>query len=358
MALPEPFHPRDRSSVLAPLLNDKTRKDAMNYIVLDLEWNQCPAGKKYEDPKLPFEIIEIGAVKLSGDFQPLGSFHEIIRPEVYKRLHFMTRSVINLRERDLKGKRSFPEVFRDFSAWCGDDFLFCTWGPGDLPELQRNVAWHQRRNRLKKTWPFAYPLFYRDVQELFSITYEDGIKRRSLEWAVEYMNLEKKEKFHGAWSDALYTSRILEKIPQKTVEECVFLDTFKSPKTREEEILLQDGNTTRFFSMSFRDRELVMHDKVIAQTKCPVCGRRCRKKIRWFEENSKNLLCAAICPDHGLLKGRVRLRQNGEGLWFAIKTIQPIPEEDLDQIRNRQESAKRRMSLHPAMDQNGSVVIN
>ena len=36
----------------------------MNYIVFDLEWNQCPYGKERENRRLPFEILEIGAVKL------------------------------------------------------------------------------------------------------------------------------------------------------------------------------------------------------------------------------------------------------------------------------------------------------
>ena len=39
----------------------------MNYIVFDLEWNQCPYGKGKENKRLPFEIIEIGAVKLNED---------------------------------------------------------------------------------------------------------------------------------------------------------------------------------------------------------------------------------------------------------------------------------------------------
>ena len=30
----------------------------MNYIVLDLEWNQSPLGKEFENKRLPFEIIE------------------------------------------------------------------------------------------------------------------------------------------------------------------------------------------------------------------------------------------------------------------------------------------------------------
>ena len=37
----------------------------MNYIVFDLEWNQSPGGKRWSNSRLPFEIIEIGAVKLN-----------------------------------------------------------------------------------------------------------------------------------------------------------------------------------------------------------------------------------------------------------------------------------------------------
>ncbi len=39
----------------------------MEYIVMDLEWNQNPYGKSHQHSDLPFEIIEIGAGKVSGD---------------------------------------------------------------------------------------------------------------------------------------------------------------------------------------------------------------------------------------------------------------------------------------------------
>ena len=35
----------------------------MNYIVMDLEWNQSYNGHMGEHPRMPFEIIEIGASK-------------------------------------------------------------------------------------------------------------------------------------------------------------------------------------------------------------------------------------------------------------------------------------------------------
>ena len=44
----------------------------MNYIVLDLEWNQSNTGKEPEAGQIPFEIIDIGAVKLDDGRKPVG----------------------------------------------------------------------------------------------------------------------------------------------------------------------------------------------------------------------------------------------------------------------------------------------
>ena len=63
----------------------------MDYVIFDLEWNQCPYGKGKENPKLPFEIIEIGAVKMDGERNVLGTFHRIVKPVVYQHLHHRTR---------------------------------------------------------------------------------------------------------------------------------------------------------------------------------------------------------------------------------------------------------------------------
>ena len=63
----------------------------MNYIVLDLEWNQCPTGKENENELIPFEIIEIGAVKLNENLKEIDRFREVVRPQVYKKLHFKTK---------------------------------------------------------------------------------------------------------------------------------------------------------------------------------------------------------------------------------------------------------------------------
>ncbi len=59
----------------------------MNYIVFDLEWNQNPDGRRHPDSRLPFEIIEIGAVKLNEKREIVDTFQCLIKPKVYHWIH-------------------------------------------------------------------------------------------------------------------------------------------------------------------------------------------------------------------------------------------------------------------------------
>ena len=44
----------------------------MNYIVLDLEWNQGNPAHEPEVYGIPFEIVEIGAIKLNDKKEMIG----------------------------------------------------------------------------------------------------------------------------------------------------------------------------------------------------------------------------------------------------------------------------------------------
>ena len=174
----------------------------MNYIVFDLEWNQCPYGKCREEAGLPFEIIEIGAVKLNKDREYVDEFHRIVKPAVYKKLHYRTREVINLDDEALAQGISFMDAVREFLTFCGAEAVFCTWGNIDLLELQRNMKYYGILHLLKG------PLHFCDVQKLFSISFEDGKTRKSLEHVIDFLQLQKDQKFHSALADARYTARI------------------------------------------------------------------------------------------------------------------------------------------------------
>ena len=52
----------------------------MDYIVFDLEWNQSYGSREYEESRMPFEIIEIGAVGLDKKFNLMDQYSSIIKP--------------------------------------------------------------------------------------------------------------------------------------------------------------------------------------------------------------------------------------------------------------------------------------
>ena len=114
----------------------------MNYVVFDLEWNQSPDGKKSSNSRLPFEIIEIGAVKLNKKKEVTDTFHRLIKPQVYNWIHNSIHEVIHVDYQDLAKGTPFPQAAREFIEWCGPDWYFFTWGNQDVMELQRNMKYY------------------------------------------------------------------------------------------------------------------------------------------------------------------------------------------------------------------------
>ena len=66
----------------------------MNYIVLDLEWNQPQYGQQAIREPFAFdsEIIEFGAVKLNDRFEPIDEYCGFVKPKFYPVLNgFVSR---------------------------------------------------------------------------------------------------------------------------------------------------------------------------------------------------------------------------------------------------------------------------
>lgn len=311
----------------------------MNYIVLDLEWNQCPTGKANEVKGLPFEIIEIGAVRLDESRAVTGQFREVVKPQIYRTLHFKTKEIVALRSIDFECARTFPEIIEDFLAWCGEDSMFCTWGPADLTELQRNLSYYDIPS------PFPFPLLYFDIQKIFSIVYEDRKSRRSLEYAVDFLHLEKNIPFHSALSDALYTALIMEHLTEQQIQENSSVDYFRTPDTRKQEIYLQYNTYVKYISRPFESKNHAMKDRVVTSTACYLCHKNIQKKIRWFSVGSSNYCCLAYCARHGYMKGKIRLRQRSDGLYYAIKTTKLISDEDAYALHEKKEIQKLKRKL-------------
>lgn len=383
----------------------------MNYIVLDLEWNQGNEKVEKQRKDVPFEIIEIGAVKMNDRLEicrrsaagesgrpdrPLTDgafvendafaeydvFHEIVRPRIYHEMHRATRDILHLDMEDLREGSTFPEVMERFLAWCGTppgapassgkdapgagmggwgmcppgenvcevhaceagnstlrlpeerpsgDWMFATWAPQDLTELQRNMRYYRMP-------PLgSNPVKFYDVQKLFSIAFEDGKSRRSLKYAVEFLKLPRENAFHRALSDAFYAAQILEKIREPQILQKVSFDSFRIPQSRKEEVHIVFDDYAKYISREFEDKEKLFRDREVASTKCYLCHRNLRKKVKWFTPNGKHYYSISCCSEHGYMKGKIRVRKTENGGVYAVKTLKFISEEEAEEILRKKE---------------------
>lgn len=298
----------------------------MNYIVLDLEWNQSSTGKENTVQDLPFEIVEIGAVKLNSDRKMISEFSKLVKPQVYKTLHHITGTLIHLQMQQLESGDPFPEVYESFKTWYGSEPLFCTWGPLDLTELQRNIRYYNLPNL--SSGPFAFL----DVQKLFSIAFEDAQSRRNLEYAIDFLNIEKDIPFHRAFSDAYYTSKILAAIPESILGRYSY-DVFHLPTNKDNEVHVVFDDYAKYISRAFPNKTLALEDKEVMSTTCYICGHTTRRKVKWFSPNNKHYYSVSVCDKHGLMKAKIRLRKAENGEIYVVKTQKFIDQKQADAIK-------------------------
>lgn len=180
---------------------------------MDLEWNQSYSGHMGEHPRMPFEIIEIGAVKVDKNFNIIDEYCSLVRPRIYKKLHSKIRSILNYDEYDLNTKgRGFKEVCNEFLKWCGDDYMFCTWGPMDLTELQTNMDFYYMPK-------LPRPVKFINLQQIYADKASGKDKRSAsvskLEKAVSELNIPEDMPFHSALNDSKYTALVMKAMKPK-----------------------------------------------------------------------------------------------------------------------------------------------
>lgn len=314
-----------------------------NYIVFDLEWNQSAGGKGSSISDFPFEIIEIGAVKLNENFEMVDEFHRLICPQVYTQMHYAISEVTHMSMEELKENgETFPVAADAFLSWCREeteDVVYCTWGSMDLTELQRNIRYYGMKD------PFPKPLYYYDVQKLYGIFCKEG-DRVSLDSAIEETGLLEDRPFHRALDDAWYTGKIFEKLahlPEASEFLTYFsIDYYRLPSDKKEEIRVLFPEYFKYVSRAFPSKEEAMQDRGVTEIRCYKCGRVLRKKIRWFTPNQKIYFSLAVCPEHGYLKGKIRMKRIDEEAVFVVKTVKLTDEEGAAKIAERKEEVRKK----------------
>ena len=74
----------------------------MDYIVLDMEWNQpwpgSPSARKVLPVQIRGEILQIGAVRVTEAGQVADEFNVLIRPKYYRKLNRRVSKLTGIKE--------------------------------------------------------------------------------------------------------------------------------------------------------------------------------------------------------------------------------------------------------------------
>jgi inhibitor of KinA sporulation pathway (predicted exonuclease) len=315
----------------------------MNYIILDLEWNQA-YSHEYEDKRMPFEIIELGAVKLDKNFNIIDSYSSIIKPRLYKKIQPHIKAILNYDENTLRTGRPFDMVYREFIKWCGTDFIFGTWGSMDLSYLQNNMDYYYLK-------PLPSPLKFYNIQQIYADLKSPDKSIVKLEKAVEYLNIKADKPFHSAVNDAYYTGLVLKSISPHDIDDRYSYDTYNNPKEKSDEIISYHKNYMEHISREYDDKFQAASDKELLSMVCYRCGRKTSKRIKWYANTPNSYVSVGKCWYHGLVQGKIRFKQTKDGKVFAIKTMIPINKKEMEYIRKRQDELrlKRQEKRHVKM---------
>jgi len=192
----------------------------MHFIIFDLELNQDFSSLQNFDRNeshYPFEIIQIGAIKLDADFNTVATFNRYVRPTFYTRMNPFITELTGITMEHLLKERPFSEIYSAFTEFVGGiDSVFCIWGMADIKGLIKNVEYHQLDHRL-------LPKMVINLQPYVSKHFNHSRKNLlRLQYAVELLNIPITYTFHDAFNDAIYTAEVFKRTYNPSIQPILY----------------------------------------------------------------------------------------------------------------------------------------
>ena len=307
----------------------------MFYITLDLEWNQAYAQKalavqRQLSSRLRGEVIQIGAVKLDKNLRICGSYQIIVKPRYFKKLHKHVSELTGITQEQMDVGTPLTLASESFKRWCGEDFVFLTWGPDDIPMLKENF----NVNDLDCDWlNTTY-----DLQKIFARQTNDESKQRSLEYAMEHFEIPMNLPAHDALNDAYFTALVAQKL---NVEEGIrTYNDFKGEFL--ESCVIGDADAGDDGYVTIGE---MLDDEIVKAPKCPICHATMHTEDKVLHSKGQKYTFHFTCKKDGDMLLVLRLRRNFNETWRAKRTISYATEESLEEFKKGIErtAVKRKM---------------
>ena len=316
----------------------------MNYIVVDLEWNQAMSSKSSVFNKLPIklrgEIIEIGAVKLDENMQPADEFTIDVKPVYFKRMHYKVKKLTGFDKERLAKGYSFRDAFEKFREWCGEDVTFLTWGCDDRGIMEQNIIIHDL------DWDWIADWI--NLQLIYNMQTDGDKNQKSLATAMEHFNIEQTRVAHDALGDAYNTALVCTKLDiaqglaqYEDASRMLSLRTHKQQSGENKgpeplEHLVFPGYISK--SEAFADSELI-------NLPCPDCSKELSCQ-RWINQGDQRYMNIYSCPDCGSYLLRLKFRKHEDNTWAANRLVYKADDDTLDFYRSKAALSRRRGRGH------------
>ena len=330
----------------------------MDYIVLDMEWNQpwpgSPSARKVLPVQIRGEILQIGAVRVTEDQQVADEFQVLIKPKYYRRLNRRVSKLTGIKESHLK-ERGVPmaEAMDSFRSWCGNDVIFLTWGFDDITILKENLQLYGLEDSWVNRWYNA--------QMIFNAQTDGANAQKALKTAMEIFQIPASRPAHDALGDAYHTALICARLDLKRgiaeYDQALqsHVDGFHGAEL--------PGCIARKVYYDFADKRAALSAMAGEENICPVCGSRMLGS-RWFAQPGHRYMDLATCPEDGKFLIRVRLSQQPDGLVRVSRLTYEATSEAAEAYARRAEKAdpeerrtgtrrRRRRSKLPQATENG-----
>ena len=305
----------------------------MNYIVMDMEWNQpwpgSPSSKKVLPVQIRGEIIQIGAVRVTENREVADEFQIMIKPKYYRHLNRRVSKLTGIKESRLREEGvPFPEAIEQFKQWCGEDIVFLTWGFDDIGILRENLQLFELDTAFTERWYNA--------QMIFNAQTDGSTAQKALKTAMEIFGIEATRPAHDALGDAYHTALI-----------CARLDLEKGAAEYDEALKSHEngfhgaelpGCIARKVYYDYADKRAALSAMSGEENICPVCGARMLGS-RWFAQPGHRYMDLATCPEDGKFLIRVRLSQQPDGLVRVSRLTYEATSEAAEAYARRAEKA-------------------
>ncbi len=312
----------------------------MNFVVLDMEWNQpwpgSPSARKVLPVSIRGEIIQIGAVRITEKGISADEFQILIRPKFYRRLNRRVSKLTGIKEAQLlEYGVPMPEAMHRFRKWCGEDAIFLTWGFDDITILRENL----RLFGLDEDWTQRWY----NAQMIFNAQTDGSSAQKALKTAMEIFEIEATRPAHDALGDAFHTAQICAKLDlQRGIEE--YDQALKSHVNGFHGAQLP-GCIARKVYYDYADKNAALDAMTGPENLCPLCGAQ-MKGTRWFSQPGHRYMDLANCPEHGKFLIRIRLSEQPDQTFRVSRLTYEATSEAAQAYERRSQKAEPESERH------------